>query len=68
MGDRQKTVEDCIEVVEKAGFGLRGNALTVRENNTELKKFYSMVLAFVLTLPVFVFSMILGDMYISPLT
>ena len=61
-----KTVEDCIEVVEKAGFGAHEvmPALTVRENNElELRKrFYSMVLAFVLTLPVFVFSMILGDM------
>lgn len=60
-----KTVEDCIEVVEKAGFGAHElmPALTVRENNElELRKeFYSMILAFVLTVPVFVFSMILGD-------
>jgi len=61
-----KTVRDCIEVIESAGFGAVEilPALKVRENNElELRrKFYSMILAFTLTVPVFVLSMVVSDM------
>ena len=54
-----ETVENCIEVVEKAGFGAVEilPASRVRENNElELKrKYHQVVLSFTLTLPVFFF-------------
>ena len=61
-----ETVENCIEVVEKAGFGAVEilPASRVRENNElELKrKYHQVVLSFTLTLPVFFLSMVAPDM------
>ena len=61
-----ETVENCIEVVEKAGFGAVEilPASRVRENNElELKRKYrQVVLSFTLTLPVFILSMVAPDM------
>ena len=61
-----ETVENCIEVVEKAGFGAVEilPASRVRENNElELKRKYrQVVLSFTLTLPVFFLSMVAPDM------
>lgn len=61
-----KKVEDCIEVIESAGFGAIEilPPLRIRENNElELRrKFHSMILAFTLTIPVFILSMFVGDM------
>ena len=61
-----ETVENCIKVVEKAGFGAVEilPASRVRENNElELKrKYHQVVLSFTLTLPVFFLSMVAPDM------
>ena len=61
-----ETVQNCIEVVEKAGFGAVEilPASRVRENNElELKRKYrQVVLSFTLTLPVFFLSMVAPDM------
>ena len=61
-----ETVENCIEMVEKAGFGAVEilPASRVRENNEiELKKkYHQVVLSFTLTLPVFFLSMVAPDM------
>jgi len=65
-GVSSETVQNCIEVIEKAGFGAFEilPASRVRENNElELKKKYSqVVLSFTLTFPVFILSMVAPDL------